>query len=307
MEFDDLRAFVAVAETRSVSQAARQLFLTQPAVSRRLQRLESSLGNSLVDRRRRPFTLTPAGQGVLRECRRVLHSIREFQTAIAGDGVPVGELKIGVAHALTEVTLTQPLDQLRRKFAKVDLRLTTGWSRTLLERVRSSTLDAAVILLPRDDVLPPGVVGTEIGQDQLVIVAARGVRRQQRKPAQLKGVNWILNPEGCGARIGLEHALRRSKVDMHVALETYNYDLQLNLVARNRGWSLVPLRILERSGLRRRLQIIQVNGLHFPMKIWSVAGEAEMKLYAVIEHLNRTLTERLARTRRSYRSERTNK
>src|SRR5690348_14325811 len=109
MEFEDLRTFVAVAETRSVSQAARQMFLTQPAVTRRLQRLETSLGGALVDRRRRPFTLTPAGQEVLERCRRVLHSVREVKAAITLDGAPAGELRIGVAHALTEITLTEPL------------------------------------------------------------------------------------------------------------------------------------------------------------------------------------------------------
>ena len=85
MEFDDLRTFVAVAETRSMSQAARQLFLTQPAVTRRLQRLETTLGSPLVDRKRRPFALTPAGHQVLERCRRVLHSVREVREAIAGE------------------------------------------------------------------------------------------------------------------------------------------------------------------------------------------------------------------------------
>src|SRR5260370_36987038 len=61
MEFDDIRAFVAVAESRSVSRAARELHLTQPAVTRRVQRLETSLGVALCDRRRRPFVLTEAG------------------------------------------------------------------------------------------------------------------------------------------------------------------------------------------------------------------------------------------------------
>ena len=129
-----MRAFVTVAETHSVSQAARQMFLTQPAVTRRLQRLEHALGRPLVDRRKRPFALTPAGHEVLERCRRILHSVREVQSAMRRDGAPAGELRIGVAHALTELTLTEPLDLVRKQFSKVDLRLTTGWSRPLLEQ-----------------------------------------------------------------------------------------------------------------------------------------------------------------------------
>jgi DNA-binding transcriptional LysR family regulator len=297
MEFDDLQAFVTIAETRSISQAARQLFLTQPVVTRRLQRLESMLGNALVDRRRRPFALTPAGHRVLQESKRVMRSLRDFQSAVAHDGVPEGELKIGVAHALTEITLTQPLDHLRKKFPKVDLRLTTGWSRILLERVRSGALDAAVILLPHGYALPGGVVGVEVGEDRLVVIAARERRNPRCKPTQLRGVNWILNPEGCGARADLERALRRSNVDLHVALETYNYDLQLNLVAKRRGWSLVPERILTRSPIKSRLRVVHVDGLYFPMKIWCIAIKAERALNSVLEQLNTELTGRLSRTK----------
>ena len=298
MEFDDLRTFVAVAESRSVSRAARQLFLTQPVVTRRLQRLESTLGSTLVDRRRRPFTLTPTGHDVLERCRRVLQSVREVQATITRDGAPAGELKIGVAHALTEITLTEPLDLLRNKFSKVELRLTTGWSRGLLEQVRSGALDAAVILLPEDDTLPAGTRGAEVGKEQLVVVAPRKKSNErQKRLAQLNGVNWILNPEGCAARAGLQRALQRANVEMRVALETYNYELQLNLVARNRGWSLVPSRILQGSRVRSQLRVVRVEGLHFPLRIWTVTGEAEMRLGGVIDELNRELSRRLLKTR----------
>jgi len=297
MEFDDLRTFVAVADTRSVSQAARQLFLTQPVVTRRLQRLENTLGSTLVDRRRRPVRLTPAGYDVLERCRRVLQSVREVQATVTPDGALAGELKIGVAHALTEITLTEPLDLLRKKFSKVELRLTTGWSRGLLEQVRSGALDAAVILLPEEDALPAAVRGVEIGKEQLVVVAPKQKSNGRQRLAQLQGVSWILNPEGCAARAGLQRALQRANVDMRVALETYNYELQLSLVARNRGWSLVPSRILQGSRLRSRLHVVQVNGLHFPLRIWSVTGEAELRLSPVIEELNRELKKRFLRTR----------
>jgi len=294
MEFDDLRTFVTVAETRSVSQAARQLFLTQPAVTRRLQRLETALGSPLVDRKRRPFALTPAGHQVLERCRRVLHSVREVQEAIAGDGVPAGELKVGVAHALMEIALTRPLDFIRKKFPRVDIRLTTGWSRVLLDRVRAGSLDAAVILLPEEDVLPAGIQGVAVGKEQLVVVAPKEKAVRRRKAEDLRGVHWILNPEGCGARSNLQRALQRHNVEMHVALETYNYELQLNLVARNRGWSLVPSRILHRSAVRARLRVLPIDGLRFPLTVWTVTREAEMRLAAVIEQFNRQLNEKLS-------------
>jgi len=297
VEFDDIRAFVAIIDTGSVSGAGRQLFLTQPAVTRRLQRLEHTLGTALVDRERRPLVATPAGHDILEKCRRILRSARDIKTAVNGNGSPAGELRIGVAHALTEIALTKPLDRLRKRFPRVDVLLTTGWSRALLEQVRLGSLDAAVILLPEDETLPGGVLGTELGKEQLVVVAPKGTGRPKRTLADLKRVNWILNPEGCGARASLRRALQRANVELRVVLETYNYPLQLNLVARKRGWSLVPARILHRSPLRRRLRTLPVEGLRFPLNVWTVTTDDQSSLSSVIEELSRQLKDRLASRR----------
>lgn len=294
MEFDDIRAFVSVAESGSVSRAAQELNVTQSAVTRRLQRLETSLGTTLLDRRIRPVMLTPAGEAALERCRHLLNDVREVRAATSNGNLLIGEIRIGVAHALTELTMTGPVGQVRRKFPEVALRLRTGWSRELLERVRAGALEAAVILLPEGERLPAEVAGEDIGKEQLVVVTARrGHRRRHRAIPELSGVQWILNPEGCAARAALRKALLRANVDMIVAVEAYNYDLQLALVAQNRGLSLVPQRVLARSRLRSRLRTLRISGLEFPLTIWMVHREPFTRFAPVITELSRLLVQKL--------------
>lgn len=294
MQFDDIRAFVSVADTGSVSLAARDLHVTQSAVTRRLQRLETSLGATLLDRRTRPVILTATGQTTLERCRRLLNDMREVRAAAGNGNLPMGEVRIGVAHALTELTLTQPIAQVRRRFPKISLRLTTGWSRDLLERVRTGALDAAVILLPEAEALPTEAAGIQVGKERLVVVAPR---RKSPRPGRtiqdLVRVQWILNPEGCAARAALRRALLRANIDMVVAVEAYNYELQLALVAQNRGLSLVPERVLARSRLKSRLRPFRVEGLDFPLTIWTVHRQPFTGLEPVIAELNRVLAGRL--------------
>jgi DNA-binding transcriptional LysR family regulator len=294
MEFDDVRAFVAVANSGSVSLAARDLNVTQSAVTRRLQRLEASLGTSLLDRGTRPVTLTRAGQATLERCRRLLNDVREVRAAASNRGPLTGELRVGVAHALTEFTLTEPAGEIRHKFPHLALRLSTGWSRELLERVRSGALDAAVILLADGESLPLEVTGKRIAKERLVVVASRqhGPRRT-RNIQNLANVQWILNPEGCAARAGLRRALLQADIDMIVAVETYNYKLQLALVAQNRGLSLVPERILSRSGQRSHLRVLHIAGLEFPLMVWVVYREPLAGLDRVVAELCRSLNEKL--------------
>jgi len=292
MEFDDVRAFVRFADTGSVSAAARDLNVTQSALTRRLQRLETSLGTTLLDRGQRPVALTPTGQATLERCRRLLNAAREVRAAASKEAFSLGEIRVGVAHALTEITLTEPIGEVQRQFPKLALRLYTGWSRDLLERVSSGALDAAVILLPEHDPLPAEVVGTPVGKERLVVIASRREGRSPaRKTQDLAGVQWILNPEGCAARAALRRTLLRANVDMVVAVESYNYELQLALVSQKRGLGLVPERILMRSPLRSRLRILPVSGLDFPLTIWTVHRELT-ELDPIIAELSRSLAAR---------------
>src|SRR5688572_30125444 len=173
MDITDARTFVVVAEFGSISRAARELHLTQPAVTRRVQRLEQAVGAELIDRRKRPFGLTDIGQAAIERCRRMVGMRDELKALAQAGPQPSRECRIGVAHALTELALTEPADELRKTFPTVVLRLATGWSRDIVERVRSGALDAGIVLLPEGDRLPAEVQGEELAPEELVIIGAR--------------------------------------------------------------------------------------------------------------------------------------
>ena len=176
------------------------------------------------------------------------------------------------------VTVANPPDRRHRRgrarsetdstFPAVVLRLSTGWSRDLAERVRSGALDAAVVLLPRGDGLPAGVEGRELAAEQLQIVAAPGSSPKSCTLKEVASAGWILNPEGCAARASLQKALSRAGLSLRVSMETYNYELQMSLVARGRGMGLVPSRLAARSAARRQLAVLSIRGLEFPMTVW---------------------------------------
>jgi DNA-binding transcriptional LysR family regulator len=292
MDVDDARTFVAVVEAGSVSRAAAELNLTQPAVTRRLQRLEGALGAALLDRRRRPFALTRVGGAAVERCRHLLATAEELKSLAQDTGAPSGELRIGVAHALTELAFSRPADEVRSAFPGVVLRLRTGWSRELLERVRAGALDAAAILLPEGEVLPGGVLAEVVGRERLVVVAGRGSRTRPREIGDLRATDWVLNPEGCAARAALQRRLAQAGLPLRVSVETYNYELQLSLIARGRGLGLVPSRLLARSRTRPRLRTLRVRGLDFPLTIWLASRELPPPLELPLRALSRALAQR---------------
>jgi DNA-binding transcriptional LysR family regulator len=294
MDINDARTFIAVVEAGSVSRAARELHLTQPAVTRRVQRLEQAIGAQLIDRRKRPFALTDVGQAAIERCRRLVATRDELKALAQAGALPTRECRIGVAHALTEFALTEPIDELRTVYPSVVVRLFTGWSNELVRRVRSGALDAAVVLLPEGEGPPAGTDGNALAGEQLLVIAAR---QRQRKPMALREAaetGWILNPEGCAARAWLQRSLAKGGLPLRVAVEAYNYELQISLVGRGRGLGLVPSRLLARSPARRQVSEVRVRGLQFPMKVWMVAATLAAGLEQPLATLGEALQRQLA-------------
>jgi DNA-binding transcriptional LysR family regulator len=293
MHLEDVRALVAVAESGSISGAAIELHQTQPTVTRRIQRLEAELGMSLIDRRRRPFTLTDRGRATVERGRRLLRMAHDFRSSGDGDPVPARELRVGVAHALTELTLTDPVDIVRRDFPEAVLRLQTGWSRELLARVHAGALDAAIILQAERDGPPSGVEADLLAREHLVVIGPKAWPRRSFTIQDLRDVSWVLNPEGCAARAGLQRELARAEIPLRIGVETYSYELQMRLIARGRGLGLVPSRLVRRSPTRKRLRQLTVPQLQFPQVIWMVRSNLGTGPEPALAALQRGLVERL--------------
>ena len=134
----------------------------------------------------KPATLTSLGSHVLERCRRVLAAVAELEAFTAKAADPAGNLKAGVAHGLGEIVMTTPLDALRRTFPRIRLQVSSNWSTSLIEDVRSGALDCAVCLLTEVHAVPSGLTRIALGAEQVVIIAA------SKMPAKSGSHPWRL-------------------------------------------------------------------------------------------------------------------
>lgn len=95
MNFADIEAFVAVAETRSIAKASSRLHLSQSAITRRLQSLESHLGVQVFDRDSRPMALTSEGQEAYGHAKAVLASANELRASVTPGRRLTGDFRVG--------------------------------------------------------------------------------------------------------------------------------------------------------------------------------------------------------------------
>lgn len=297
MNLQDIEAFVALAETGSINRAALRLHITQPAATRRVQNFERALGGpALLDRKVKPASLTPAGRATLARCREVLRAVAELRASAAADE-PAGDLRLGVAHGLGDIVLTSPLDELRRRFPKVQLRISSNWTSRLVEEVRSGSLDCAVGFIAESLTLPRNVESATLGAEEVIVVAARDapiLRRRQLRIADLADQRWVLHPPGCGLRAALQRAFDHANVPLRIAAEALEEDLLLSLVARRTGLSVVPRRQLESSPRRPRLGRVKLSDFRLVLDIDLLRGPSLGRLAPVVDQLQARLVARLA-------------
>jgi DNA-binding transcriptional LysR family regulator len=293
MKISEIRAFLAVADAGSIHGAAARLNLTQPAVSRLVQRLESELGAVLLDRSSKPPTLTPAGRQALAHGRRVLQALEDLSGSVADGADPRGSFSLGVSLGLSQLVLNEPLDALRRKFPGLVFQVSSAWSGDLLKDVESNAQNAAVVLSSSQGEPASSLPMRRVGTDRLMVVAPAASPLPPRATlAELAGHGWVLHPEGCSYRSALKRALAQTGTPFTVAVEAFDQELQLSLVARGNGLGLVPSCLLRHSAYQGRLRCIEVPDLDYRLAVWIARGRFIGSLAAVVDALE-TATQRM--------------
>ena len=294
MKIDDMDAFVAVIRCQSTSLAAEALQLTQPAITRRVQNFEEDLGANLLDRNTKPLKPTPMGWRVYEQCKAILREIDTLRELVANDGLPSGSLRVGVPQTIGDVVLLDALPQIRSAFPDLQTRVINGWGSQLIGKMENGELDAAAALFPAGKVFPEGIASHSLGRMQLHVVAAKdSLRKRSYKLTDCYQQGWVLNPDGCGFRAGLQRALSEQGLTLQINLETFGTELQLGLVASGMGLGLAPAPLLANSRHRDQLDIVNVSDFKPMIDLWLLHPRFLGNLQGPVELFGRLAAERL--------------
>ena len=240
MNTKDLDTFLAVAETRSFSEAAQVLNITQPAVTKRIQAFEQNLDATLFDRVGKRVHLTAAGEVMLHEARTLIGSWSDTQRKIANISSNVsGPLKLATSHHIGLHRLAPVLQAYRATYSDVALNITFEDSEVAHEMLTLGEIELAVVTLN-----PEGAGNlsyTPVWHDPLRFVTAPGTRTAKRLslndlanlPCVLPGTATFTG------RIVLDR-FAAAGIDLKPAMST-NYLETLSMLVRvGLGWSVLP-------------------------------------------------------------------
>lgn len=242
MQFDDVRGFVAVAESLHVGAAADRLGLSQSALTRRIQRLEAALGADLFDRSGRQLTLNARGDAFLPHARGMLASWRAGADSVSRLMDPErGTVRLDFMHSLGTWMVPDLLRGYRAHHPHVDIRLHQGAAQELVDRVRAGHSDLALVG-PRPDA--PDLGWHQLELQRLAVGVPEGhwaAGRDCVAMADLAEEDFIGMLPGYGTRMLLDALATEAGFTPRLVFESMELTTVAGLVTAGLGCALLPL------------------------------------------------------------------
>jgi DNA-binding transcriptional LysR family regulator len=286
-----LTIFEAVARNLSYSKAARELHLTQPAVSMQVRGLEESIGVPLTEQMGKRIFLTEAGREVFHYSQSVAAQLADLETALSQiKGLDQGQLKITVASTANAVA-TDLLAGFRAEHPKVSIHLDVTNRQEVLSQLAANEIDLAIMGQP-----PEGhdLEAASFMENPLVVIAPpnHSLATKKNIPIQLLSTEpFLVREEGSGTRSATERFFSAYGVTLKTGLTMNTNEAIKQSVQAGMGLAVVALHTVSLELEAGRLVVLDVAGLPI-LRHWYVVHRKGKRLSAVAEAFKAFLLDR---------------
>ncbi len=240
MTLNELRFVVALAKARNFRKAAEVCFVSQPALSLAVKKLEDELGVLLFERNRNDVTMTAIGELVVEQATRAIEEAnRVKEIARQGNNQLVGALKLGVIYSIGPYLLPEIIPYLRQSAPEMPLIVEENLTINLETQLRNGVIDVAIIALPFDI---PGIKTLPLYEEEFVVVVPIShdwAKRDSINPEELADEKiLLLNSGHCFSNQVMQACPRLSRNGE--ILQGNSLDTIRNMVASNLGLTVLP-------------------------------------------------------------------
>lgn len=267
LDIHQLEIFTKVAELKSFSKAAQEMYLTQPTVSQHISSLESYLGTKLFDRLGKEVALTKAGEILYRYAKQITALRGEAQQALDHFlGKKTGHLVLGASTIPGEYILPPLLGQFKTAYPSIRITLKIGDTEEIVGELLNGTIELGVI---GAKITHTRLKYSPFVEDELIVVVPKGHRWWQRKSIdvqELADEPFIMREEGSGTRISMEkrlHKLGISSDDLKIIAEVGSTTAVKQAIKANLGISLISERAVEEEIRLKLLKKIPIKKVRF--------------------------------------------
>ena len=262
MEMHPLRVFLTVATEKSFSRAAEKLLRTQPAISLSIQRLETELGERLIDRSAKDLLLTDAGKIVLEYARRFENLQGELENGLAEmRDKSAGRLTIGANESST-LYLLDHIERYRRQYPRIKVQIRRSLSSKIPAELMYGDLELGILTYDPED---ERLISKVIYNDHLAFVVSPKhelAARSEVSIVELGTENFIAHNVVSPYRAVVLREFQRHKVPLRMDLEMPTIEAIRKMVQRDEGVAFLPRMCGDeeiRQGILREVKVKEMD------------------------------------------------
>jgi DNA-binding transcriptional LysR family regulator len=284
MNLNQLKIFYAAVKAGNLSAAAEQLFITQPAVTKSIQRLQEHYELKFIDYVGKKLVLTDAGEVLFRIAEKIFdmetyaeESIHEFQQ------LKRGRIRILSSESFGDYYLPEVIIPFCKAYPLVQVSMNILPTELVVENTASLKCDIGFISYPVDH---EKLVVREILEDELVIITPRRhslAGRHTLRPHDLEGQPLIMHEEESAPRRAIEDFLQRHRVQVGIPMELSSNRAIKRAVEHGIGIALISRKVAEEEIAERRLVAL------------SLAEAAMKRQFFMVRHRDKYISESLQR------------
>ena len=240
IEIGDIEAFIELTETNSFAKAAVNLNLSQPALSRRIQKLEYELGTTLFDRTTRKVQLSYSGRNFYERARGILEAIKTASKTLNEKYSFPSIIKVCAVNSALRNILYPTLKIFKTMEPRCKIQIIERSANYVVDSVLGGECDFGVNFTGLQE---PGISFENLFIEDYVVVFPKGdplEKKRKIKLSEIKNRDFISVWKGSGSRIYFENALALQKEDMDWTYEVRHIPSALNMVEQGLGITLAP-------------------------------------------------------------------
>ena len=250
-EIQQLQYFLAVARAKSFSRAAEDLAISQPTLSRAVQKLEEAIGEPLFERKPREVTLTDLGELFFDRVERIVIQIDDLQLELSDSGQK-GRIRVAVIPTIAPYLLPKLLDEFARQYPNVSVIIQEDTTANILTMCKHGEVDLAILAQPIN------IKYMEIEnlfEEELLLVFPKGHQLEKKSKINLQDVQeypfLMLGQSHCLSE-NIESFCKQESIEPVSISRTSQLATVQELVALDHGISIVPemARRLDQSNCR---------------------------------------------------------
>ena len=248
LDIQQLRYFVEVTKEKSYTKAAKKLFVSQPALSKMIRKLESDLGIKLFDRYKRKIKLTDSGEILYKEA---ININRQFDNIVESvqdmKDLKKGHIITGMPSVLGTLYFAPIITRYQKDYPGIKLDIFEEGAKTVAMKVMEGSIDIGVVITPVDS---EELVSMPVFKDENVVVVHKDhtlASMEYVNFTELKGERFNIFNENFVLHGQILSECRKAGFEPDVVFKSSQWDFIIEMLTLNQGISILPRPILLRT------------------------------------------------------------